>query len=338
MPIDPIPDHHPDQHCDHHGEHHGDRRDSPRDHEPQPDLTAVRRARAYLLRAAEPPAPALCAYTTDQGPLRAAHAVRTRTAPAPVLAETTARHETVLVDQDTADAATVGARLVIPEDDEWPHQLHGLCLAIWAQSTRPLREMFTNAVTITGARATTPYGEHVATDLAHHLAHTGMTIVSGLAYGIDGAAHRGALTADGLTAAVLPNGIDIHYPAGHNNLQQRIRERGAVLSEYPPGTAPARHRFPARARLLAALSRGTLIVEAGARSGSHATAGAAAALGRPVMAVPGPITSATSAGCHALLATGTVVLVTSPADVHTALRPTQPTAPAQKATSGHTRP
>jgi DNA processing protein len=139
--------------------------------------------------------------------------------------------------------------------------------------------------------------------------------VSGAAYGIDGAAHRGALAADGPTVAILGCGVDRPYPAGHASLLDRIAERGLVVSEYPPGTPPARHRFLVRNRLIAALAAGVVVVEAGRRSGTRNTAATAAGLGRLVMAVPGPVGSAMSVGCHELLRTGEASLVTAAAEV-----------------------
>jgi DNA processing protein len=139
--------------------------------------------------------------------------------------------------------------------------------------------------------------------------------VSGAAYGVDGAAHRGALSAGAPTLAVLGCGVDYRYPSGHMELLRRIAEDGALVSEYPPGTPPARHRFLVRNRLIAAMSEGTVVVEAGSRSGASNTAAAAAALGRTVMAVPGPVTSAMSRGCHAMLRAGTAVPVADAAEV-----------------------
>jgi DNA processing protein len=136
-------------------------------------------------------------------------------------------------------------------------------------------------------------------------------VVSGAAYGVDGAAHRGAVAAGGATIAVLACGLDVGYPAGHVGLLRRAAESGAVISEYPPGTPPARHRFLVRNRLIAALGEGTVVVEAGIRSGARNTAASAAVLGRVVMAVPGPISSAMSLGCHAILRDGHAVLVGS---------------------------
>jgi DNA processing protein len=139
-------------------------------------------------------------------------------------------------------------------------------------------------------------------------------VVSGGAYGIDGAAHRATLAADGLTVAVLAGGIDVPYPAGHTALLRRIADDGLIVSEYPPGVRPARYRFLTRNRLVAALSGATVVVEAGLRSGAANTAAWARALGRPVCAVPGPVTSSASVGCHVLVRGG-AELVTRAAEV-----------------------
>jgi DNA processing protein len=142
-----------------------------------------------------------------------------------------------------------------------------------------------------------------------------MTVVSGAAYGIDGAAHRGALAAGGPTIAVLACGVDKWYPVGHSQLLDKIAKQGLVITEYAPGTPPARHRFLVRNRLIAALGAGTVVVEAGKRSGARNTAASAAALGRVLMVVPGPVTSAMSAGCHELLRDGAATMVSSVAEV-----------------------
>jgi DNA processing protein len=151
--------------------------------------------------------------------------------------------------------------------------------------------------------------------MGYGLARNGMTVVSGAAYGIDGAAHRGALGAEGPTIAVLACGIDQSYPAGHSQLLNQIAEGGLVITEYPPGTPPARHRFLVRNRLIAALGAGTVVVEAAQRSGARNTASSAAALGRVLMAVPGPVTSVASVGCHELLRDGSATVVCSVAEV-----------------------
>src|SRR3954454_21829556 len=168
--------------------------------------------------------------------------------------------------------------------------------------------MSERAAAIVGTRACTTYGEHVAADLAAGLVERDVSVVSGGAYGIDGAAHRAALAADGFTVAVLAGGIDVSYPAGHAALFHRIGEQGLLVTEYPPGLRPQRHRFLTRNRLVAALSGATVVVEAGARSGAANTAAWAGALGRGVCAVPGPVTSSASVGCHVLLRAGAIVV------------------------------
>ncbi|HJP73092.1 MAG TPA: DNA-processing protein DprA [Pseudonocardiaceae bacterium] len=298
--------------------------------EPPPtDLDAVRLARAYLLRAAEPPAPALNAFIAQVGAITAAQLIRDGTAPPAVLDATNARRGIELAEDDLAAAAKAGARLLIPEDDEWPTwpftaldlanargvRWAGHPIALWARGTGRLSDLTDRAVAIVGARAATGYGDHTAAELGYELALAEFTIVSGAAYGIDGAAHRGAISAGGATIAVLGCGVDQPYPAGHSGLLGQIAEHGLVLSEYPPGTPPARHRFLIRNRLIAASSAGTVVVEAGRRSGSRNTAATAHALGRIVMAVPGPVTSAMSVGCHEMLRTGEAYLVTNAADV-----------------------
>ncbi|HET9144030.1 DNA-processing protein DprA, partial [Actinophytocola sp.] len=281
---------------------------------------------AYLLRVAEPPAPALVAFVAAHGPIEAAARVATGDVPSPVGQETSAHRHHDLVETDLAAAHRAGARLVVPEDDEWPTQ-QLMCLqpgagpryapplALWVRGAARLSEVADRAVSIVGARAATGYGEHVGAEFGYGLASQGWTVVSGAAFGIDGAAHRGALAAGGVTVAVLGCGVEVGYPAAHTSLLGRIAETGLVLSEYSPGAPPARHRFLARNRLIAALSAGTVVVETGVRSGSRNTATAAAALGKELMVVPGPITSAVSAGCHELLRSGTALPVSSVAEI-----------------------
>ncbi|MDQ7907257.1 DNA-processing protein DprA [Phytohabitans sp. ZYX-F-186] len=216
-------------------------------------------------------------------------------------------------------AERLGARIVIPEDDEWPRTVRDLTkllgrpaddridrdvappLCLWVRGTPRLDESLAQSVAVVGARASTHYGEHVATTLAYELAEREWTIVSGGAYGIDAAAHRGALNAGGLTVAVLACGVDRPYPSGNTGLFDRIADAGLLVSEWPPGTVPVRHRFLIRNRVIAAATRGTVVVEASARSGASQTLRRAIALGRRPMVVPGPVTSAMSVGCHELL-------------------------------------
>ena len=204
-----------------------------------------------------------------------------------------------------AQAARVGARLVIPSDPEWPTGLDELGvhapLAIWVRGRAGALAGAMPAIALVGARAATGYGEHVAMESASGLVDRGFAVVSGGAYGIDGMAHRSALASGGTTVAFLAGGVDRFYPMGHEALLTRIVQTGAVFSELPCGAAPTKWRFLQRNRLIAAASAATVVLEAGIRSGSLNTAGHAAALGRPIGAVPGPVTSPASAGCHRLL-------------------------------------
>ncbi len=174
------------------------------------------------------------------------------------------------------------------------------------------------AVAIVGARSCSPYGSQVARSCARELAAAGLVVISGLARGVDGEAHRGALESGGTTLAVLGCGVDRDYPASHRELAARICERGLVVSEYAPGVEPAPWRFPARNRIVAGLARATVVVEARERSGALITADFALEEGREVFAVPGEITSALSVGTNALLGLGAVPY-TSPQDVLDAL-------------------
>jgi DNA processing protein len=284
----------------------------------------VYRARAYLLGVAEPPAPALINLIDLHGPVEAAAMIQAGEVKKLVREETSARRGLDL-DQQFAAAERVGARLIVPEDSDWPAwqllclaQAHGrglrwamIPIALWVRGSAKPTDVFDRAVAVVGARAATGYGEHVAAELGYGLADRGVTVVSGAAYGIDAAAHRGALAAEGVTVAVLGSGIDLGYPSGNISLLDRIANDGLVISEYPPGTKPAKHRFLVRNRLIAALSAGTVVVEAGLRSGARNTAASASALGRELMAVPGPITSVVSAGCHELIRAGSALPVGS---------------------------
>ena len=223
------------------------------------------------------------------------------------------------VDLDLEVAGRDGVRLVVPGDDEWPQQLHDLGpatpLLLWVDGEGDLSALTRRAVAVVGARACTAYGEHAAAELAAGLGDRGWTVVSGGAFGVDAAAHRGALAVDAPTVAVLACGVDVAYPAAHDRLLAHIRATGAVVSELPPGARPTRGRFLERNRVIAALARGTVVVEAAARSGAKNTAGHADSLSRPVMAVPGPVTSAMSAGCHELIRVAGAALVTDARDV-----------------------
>jgi DNA processing protein len=292
-------------------------------------LEDQRLARAYLVRVAEPPAPALVSFVGEHGPVLAAQRVRAGDCPARVREETRTRHEVEQAERDLAEAHSLSARLVIPEDDEWPAwPLLSLSVAtgrgiraaapplgLWVRGKTRLDEAADGAVAVVGARAATGYGEHTAAEFGYGLASQDVPVFSGAAYGIDGAAHRGALASEGLTAAILGCGLDTGYPAGHVGMLNKIADRGLVISEYPPGTPPGRHRFLVRNQLIAALTEGTVVVEAGVRSGARNTAGTAGTLGKVVMAVPGPVGSAMSAGCHDLIREAHATLVTSVGDI-----------------------
>ena len=225
--------------------------------------------------------------------------------------------------------AARGGRLITPEHDEWPllafvafggaevrkKQRSDPPLVLWAIGPARLDEIAERSAALVGTRAATAYGEHVTADLAAGLVEREVAVVSGGAYGIDGAAHRAALASDGTTVAVLAGGIDVPYPSGHSALLHRISSSGLLLTEYAPGIRPARHRFLTRNRLVAALSGATVVVEAGLRSGAASTASWAHVMGRPVCAVPGPVTSSASAGCHQLLRRGTSTLVTRAGEI-----------------------
>ncbi|MFH8250081.1 DNA-processing protein DprA [Microbacterium sp. B2969] len=218
-----------------------------------------------------------------------------------------------------ATAERAGIRLVVPGDAEWPSRVSDLDahapLALWVRGEAALLARPQPSVAIVGARAATSYGDHVAMELAADLGGSGIPIVSGAAYGIDGAAHRAALAVDAPTVALLASGADRPYPAGHADLLERIARNGAVVAESPCGAAPTKWRFLQRNRLIAALSDATVVVEAGWRSGSLNTAHHALDLGRAVGAVPGAITSAASAGCHRLLRESGAVCVTNADEV-----------------------
>lgn len=238
-------------------------------------------------------------------------------------------------EEDLAAAARAGARAVTPVDAEWPSEafagLAPLAEAeridvapppcLWVRGPLALNGATARGASIVGARAATAYGKHVAGDIGYGLAGRGWVVVSGGAYGIDGAAHRGALAGGGPTIAVLAGGVDVPYPLAHAGLLDRIAEEGLLISEVSLGESPQRHRFLSRNRLIAALGAGLVVVEAGARSGTSVTAERAHQLNRPLLAVPGPVTSALSVGTHRLIRDFGATLVTSAEDVLEAIGP-----------------
>jgi DNA processing protein len=247
----------------------------------------------------------------------------------PTLDRWQAQLPAIPADGGLAAAERDGIQLLCPGDPGWPPGLDDLgatrpC-ALWVRGTTDLRACSRKSVAIVGARAATAYGTHVAAQIAADLASQGWAVISGAAYGIDAAAHAGALAVSGTTIAVLACGPDIAYPREHRGLLADIATHGALVSESPPGRRPDRLRFLARNRLIAALALGgTIVVEAAERSGTMATARHATDLHRPLMAVPGPVTSATSAGCHTLIREQRATLITNAADITTHLPPALP--------------
>jgi DNA processing protein len=320
-------------------------------------------ARVALACLVQPGNPLLNALISECGPVDALAAISNGSAPGRLL--DAAAWTQPLGDDPTRMAkavlmrtAQLGARLIVPEDAEWPTRLTDLDrlndldrssrgplntdvglgsanasggnvsggnvsgdasvgggasrgggfdrethvsaspVCLWARGPLRLADAVDRSVAIVGSRACTAYGAHVATDLGYGLAGRGWTVVSGGGYGVDVAAHRGALAAGGVTAVVLAGGVDRVYPAPHLNLFEQISQTGLLVSEWPPGTEPRRSRLLTRSRLLAALTRGTVVVEAAVRSGARRALRTADALGRAAMVVPGPVSSAMSAGCH----------------------------------------
>ena len=214
----------------------------------------------------------------------------------------------------------LGLTIVVPGAHGFPASLNDLGervpYLLWAKgAVSLLAGEMASRFSITGSRAATSYGEHVAGEIASDLTSQEKVLVSGGAYGIDASVHRATLAAGGRTVAVMASGLDRLYPAGNRDLLERIGDLGLLVSEQPPGAVPTRGRFIARARLVAALSGSTTIVEAAWRSGALAVAHQANELGRVVGAVPGPVTSAASAGTHRLLQEGAASLVTDATDL-----------------------
>lgn len=307
-------------------------------------------ALAGLARLCEPPvAEAVGEFVAGVGAEAAWAAIVARAAPAAVLKSVAPRLGSssraaleAAARDDLRRAADAGAHIFGPGDDDWPGQCfeplqwvapYDKCAHAWSPlalyrrgdywPTRP-----SGGVAVVGSRAATSYGIRVAAELAACAVADGRTVVSGAAFGIDAASHRGALRsgtagsgAADATVAVLACGIDRAYPSAHRSLIDAISGDGSVISEYPPGAVPARHRFLVRNRIIAALAEATVVVEAGRRSGSLNTATTAANLGRTVAAIPGPVNSAMSLGCHDLIRDRKAELVTSWTDVRGLLGP-----------------
>lgn len=283
----------------------------------------------YLSRVVEGPCAALSALIGSVGVVEAARAVRECALPEVLRGATEARRGVEWAERDLGVMERVGGRVITPDDVEWPAwRLLGLGqldpaqdeagavpLVLWARGPRSLVECTERAVAVVGARCSTGYGNHVTAEIAGDLAGRGWTVVSGAAFGIDGMAHRAALAVGGSTVAVLACGVDRPYPVQHDRLLAEIADTGLVVSEYPPGTTARKHHFLARNRIIAALADGVVVVEAGARSGARNTVKWSRRLGRPALAVPGPITSAASVGCHRMIRAGEAFLVTGADDI-----------------------
>jgi DNA processing protein len=286
-------------------------------------------ARALISRIAEPASIPVWGLVAREGPVEAAKALRAGRFGAQSFRAEAARAARGDPYADLEAAQRHGIRLVVPESDEWPHFAFAALeatgrlrlqryeggdrqhsesgelvppIALWIRGVVDLASLGVRSVAMVGARAATEYGEWVARDLAGRLAERDFVVVSGGAHGIDAAAHRGALGAGGDTVLVSAGGLDRPYPPANDALFERVAACGLLVSESPPGADPRRRRFLTRNRLIAALGTGTLVVEAAARSGAMNTAAHCTGLGRPLMAVPGPVTSDRSAGCHRLIA------------------------------------
>jgi DNA processing protein len=298
-------------------------------------------ARAALTYLAEPGDLRLAALVRARGAARTLEAIKAgaaaadgsgagRAAAQRAMARWRVRLTELPSPDDVAGFCRTGIRLVCPGDPEWPSRLDDLDTArpyaLWLRGSADLRFSCLRSVAIVGSRAATAYGSYVASEFAASVAARGWAVISGGAYGVDAAAHRGALAADGVTVAVLACGVDVPYPAGHAGLFDAIAAQGVIVSEWPPGRTATRLRFLVRNRVIAALAAGTLVVEAGQRSGALNSARHARDLSRPLMAVPGPITSDLSAGCHTIIRDWQGTLVTSAADIVECLSPAGATA------------
>lgn len=300
----------------------------------QPQFTEHERAWAYLSRVVEGPSRTLQGFlAAGKEPEAIARGIKQREPWLDtLLKETASRFQRDRAETDLQEAAQLGARLITAEDPEWPaaelntafrfaasgtsphvrsYQSDAVAPhALWVRG-QPLGALVARSVALVGTRAMDRYGYQVANMLVPGLIAHEYTIVSGGALGADTAAHEAALAASGRTVAVAACGLTVPYPARNARLFERIAERGALISEYPPGVRPARHRFLTRNRLVAALTQGTVVLQAAWRSGALNTLSWAAGLGRVAMAVPGPVTSQGSLGCHERIRNGEAQLVVS---------------------------
>ena len=283
---------------------------------PRPLERQDRWARVAWAFLAEPREPTLTRSLDELGAVEAL--ARLRAGRLPVRAAVGARLPELDLDDLAHAVDRQGVRVLVPGDEGWPLGVDRLAdppYALFVRGDPDLAGLVERGVAIVGSRAATEYGMRVAADLAEGLASRGWTVISGAAYGIDSAAHRACLAAGGATVAVLACGADRAYPAVHRGLLDEIARTAAVVSEVPVGAAPYRSRFLARNRIIATLARATVVVEASLRSGSLTTAREARDHHLPVGAVPGPVTSMASAGCHALIRDTDAVLVTDAAEV-----------------------
>lgn len=286
-----------------------------------------REARAALSRLSEPGDTRLATLVAQLGAEQVFTLLREEQDAAGLYTDVASRLRGLDPARELDEAARKGIRFLVPGDPEWPARVEdldhaeplqgrgGAPLGLWVRGDIDLASAVQDSVAVVGSRSATSYGAAVAGGIAADLAREFTGVVSGAAFGIDQAAHRGALAAKGTTVAVLACGVDRAYPAAHKNLLDYIVEVGLVVSELPPGCAPTKLRFLSRNRLIAALTRGTVVVEAAVRSGALNTANWATRLNRVLMGVPGPVTSAPSEGVHQLIRNGNAALVTSGSDV-----------------------
>jgi DNA processing protein len=224
-----------------------------------------------------------------------------------------------LIEQAVKSLNSVRGRFITPADEEWPDSLDDLDTAapvgLWCTGAGSLSEIANRSLAVVGARSATAYGQRIAHEIGVQAAKENVGVISGAAYGIDAAAHRGSLVGQGKTVAVLACGVDVAYPVSHRGLLSSITDSGVVVSEAPPGAKPHKHRFLIRNRLIAALSQSTVVVEAALRSGSLSTSNWAHVLNRQIWGIPGPITSATSAGVHAAIRDNMMKIASSTDDI-----------------------
>ncbi len=290
-------------------------------------------ARAALSRLGEPGDLKMARLVRELGAVRLYELLSQERDPENVYTDVAARLRALDPERDLDTASACGIRFVCPGDEEWPAVLDdldgaepvqgrgGAPVGLWVKGPLSLAEVTGSAAAVVGSRSATTYGTQVASDIAAHLAGHQAPVVSGAAFGIDQAAHRGALAARGPTVAVLACGLDRAYPSAHKNLLDYIADVGLLVSELPPGCAPTKLRFLSRNRVIAALTRGTVVVEAAVRSGALNTANWSSRLHRVLMGVPGPVTSAPSEGVHELIRRGEATLVARGADVLELLTP-----------------